>query len=185
MLSETPASALRFTRLFGCFECCRSCGSAEADDLRWRDAASSAPATTARPKGDGSRSPTVVSFPLVSPAIPRVVAAWTRVWRWYVCGTDCWGSVKIRGTFVCADDCSEGACHVGIVHQVVQVAVCQHPYSEALTLAFFQLILAMLSSTSRPRASTQNNVFSQYNVKPTPLAGSLFPIAEAPLSKSA
>ena len=47
------------------------------------------------------------------------------------------------------------------------------------------LILTMLSSTSRPRASAQNNVFSQYNIIPTPLANSPFPIAEAPLSKSA
>ena len=42
-----------------------------------------------------------------------------------------------------------------------------------------------LSSAPPAKTSTQNNVSSQYNIIPTLLANSLFPIAEAPLSKSA
>ena len=42
-----------------------------------------------------------------------------------------------------------------------------------------------LLSTSRARIRTQNNVSSQYNIIPTSLVNSLFPIAEAPLSKFA
>ena len=42
-----------------------------------------------------------------------------------------------------------------------------------------------LFSTSRARTRTQNNVSSQYNVIPIPLANSLVPIDEAPLSKFA
>ena len=42
-----------------------------------------------------------------------------------------------------------------------------------------------LFSAPRARTSTQNNVFSQYNIIPTQLTNSLSPIAEVPLSKSA
>ena len=60
---------------------------------------------------------------------------------------------------------------------------------EALKLALGPLsvlILAMpLFSAPRAKASTQNNIFSQYNIITTSLANSLFPIDEAPLSKFA
>ena len=42
-----------------------------------------------------------------------------------------------------------------------------------------------LLSTSRPRASTQNNISSESNIISIPLVNSLFPIDEQPLSKFA
>ena len=52
--------------------------------------------------------------------------------------------------------------------------------------ALSALIAAMpLLSTSHARVKTQKNVSSQYNIISIPLANSLFPIAETPLSKSA
>ena len=48
------------------------------------------------------------------------------------------------------------------------------------------LIAAMpLLSTPQTRARTQNNLFGQCNIISIPLANSLFPIAEVPLSKFA
>ena len=115
MLSEISASALRFTRVVGWFGCCRSCGNAEVDDLRWRDAASSAPATTTWLKADGPRS---LFCRLVSSGVSSNSAGSgnldlsTAVAD--VDGADCWGSAKIRETLIRAGDCFEGACHVGI-----------------------------------------------------------------------
>ena len=93
----------------------------------------------------------VISFFLVSPAIPRVVATWTRAQRRQM-STGADYSAKIRETLVCDGDYFEGACHVRIkflfVRQVVsrsQVGpgITCHVSGEAFTWLFLFQPLAL------------------------------------------